>query len=439
LDSADITILAFHGGSAMLDEFRLHKFLLAARSPYFRRKFKEARPEKEKHRPYRTVRMTDSIDSRAFETAVKFMYLGEVTDAGDEEVAINIERLSRHLEIPELWDLVMVAGDQKQRRATRTEAVEKAQEEMDTWFREVVLPGKIVVDNPDEVEKLRVEQNNDSFADLVLAAEDDLDEVEDGDRVGNGAVRKGPRTVLYPVHKGMLRSEFFTTMLTSPFKEGRKPEEHEALPVVPIDVSPPVLELVLSFLYSEKTEIPLIHALDLLFAAEQLLIDRLKLKCSHVICTADSDDLPYSIYDVVRVGWLCRVRRLEEFGAKYIAERLEDYLDDPELAELVAESAERIKERQETDTIELVDDIRYYLGVRFTQRIGKEDALFEGEDAATEEGLALEIGGEEDVEVDEDPGLDPLLERRERRLEDLLGRIDLLLGELLLAVISVIG
>ena len=62
------------------------------------------------------------------------------------------------------------------------------------------------------------------------------------------------------------------------------------------------------------------------------------------------------IYDVVRAGWDTRVHRLEEFGARYMALRLERFIDEPEFAQLVKESAERIQGRQETDTVELIDE-----------------------------------------------------------------------------------
>ena len=73
--------------------------------------------------------------------------------------------------------------------------------------------------------------------------------------------------------------------------------------------------------------------------------------------TADSQP-PSWIYQVIRSGWDCRVHRLEEFGARYLAYRLESYIDDEEFKEIVRESAARITARQETDTVEIVDDIR---------------------------------------------------------------------------------
>src|SRR5690606_36021198 len=88
-------------------------------------------------------------------------------------------------------------------------------------------------------------------------------------------------------------------------------------------------------------------------------------------------------------AWDLKVQRLEEFAARYLASRLEDYIDEDEFAELILESASRLKERHETDTIELLDDIRYFLGERFKYRFegsGINDLLRPGEAAGGEEG-----------------------------------------------------
>jgi len=102
------------------------------------------------------------------------------------------------------------------------------------------------------------------------------------------------------------------------------------------------------------------------------------------------------IYEVVRAAWDTRVQRLEEFGARYIAYRLESYIDEPEFAELVEESAKRVKARQETDTVELVDDIRYYLSERFRLRF-EDSGLDEMMDENPEQNRHQE--GNEEVEV----------------------------------------
>ncbi|KAL8712073.1 MAG: hypothetical protein Q9225_007000 [Loekoesia sp. 1 TL-2023] len=216
----------------------------------------------------------------------------------------------------------------------------------------------------------------------------------------------------------LLRSEFFLTMFSSAFREAQSTQH---LQIIPIDCSPAVLEIILTFLYTEKADFPLDLAIDVLFAADLLLIDRLKQKAAVVISTLGNGTMePASdlqivgteippaeenidIYDVVRAGWLTRVPRLEEFGARYFAYRLENYIDEEDFADLIRESAGRIKGRQETDSIELLDDIRYYLSERFRLRFedsGLEDMMDEEnvgderkKDVAEDEGVGVSDGG----------------------------------------------
>ncbi|KAH0614003.1 uncharacterized protein H6S33_005889 [Morchella sextelata] len=370
IDVTDVTILATSSSSAVIKEFKLHKFLLAARSPYFQRKLQQQTK----------IRLANSFDARAFDIAVRYMYLGEVMESAPQDVLLGVEKLSRHLEIPEMWELVLVAGDPRVRRQKRSESVKQAQDNLDEWFKKFVIGQKIELGPGEKPGDVRVDKHNEMFADILLQADEFESSENEEDEANADAPRILKRSVIYLVHKAILRSEFFTIMFSSPFREGQKSRDDEPLQVIPLDMSPAVLELVLAFFYSEKVEIPLDIALDALFAADQLFIDRLKTRCAQVISTAGhTDDLPYSIYDVIRAGWLTRIHRLEEFGAKYIAERLEFFIDDKNFADLIQESAERIENRQETDTIELVDDIRYYLNERFRMRM--EDMQMYEEDA----------------------------------------------------------
>jgi len=171
----------------------------------------------------------------------------------------------------------------------------------------------------------------------------------------------------------------------------------------------------LTFLYTERADFGLDIAVDVLFAADQLFIEKLKQRAAIIISAlgngatsaVESDnprgatdaDEAVDIYEVIRAGWDTRVQRLEEFAARYIAYRLEYYIDQPEFAELVQESANRVKARQETDTVELVDDIRYYLSERFRLRF-EESGLDEMMDeeaalkASTAEGDLVDAMGD---------------------------------------------
>ena len=383
------------------ETFHLHKFVLSARSPYFSNKLSIA--------PDTTSwKLPPAILPQAFGIAIKYIYLGEIpndvgggpgTGFSEDDVLEGIDKISRHLEIRSLWDDIIEGGDRRLARQHRTEEVEKGRDQMEAWFTDNVLRHKVIV-NTEKADDVKWDRNNGIFADVMLRADEseeatDLEEVPeeneksyvrdtedplDGIPVGpvsqnsrSPSQSRNPRkSTLFPVHKAMLlRSEFFLTMFSSGFREA---QDTQHLQIIPIDCSPQVLEIVLKFLYTEKTDCPLEFAIDVLFTADLLLIEKLKQKAAVVISTlgngsmsqiparldvseeTQSEQPELDIYDVVRAGWLTRVPRLEEFGARYFAYRLESYIDEDDFADLVKESAARIKGRQETDTIELLDE-----------------------------------------------------------------------------------
>jgi hypothetical protein len=428
---SDISLIA---GS---ESFNMHKFILAARTPYFQKKL-EAQPETT------TWKLAPTIPVESFQVALRYVYLGnlprDIVPAGsrvtEEDVLKGLDKISKQLEIEQLWEAIMASGDRRLARQRYEDEVVRALGQMDGFFREHVIGKKMVVDTS-RVDEVKWKHDNSIFADVLLRADEPVPEEEvetesgDADRqpqasrvqsipIGPAALSedngdfsssKRPRkSVLYPAHRAMLiRSEYFGRMFSGDFVEARKTEN---LRVITVDCTPEVLELVLRFLYTENTDnITLDHALDLLYAADMLFLDTLKTKAAVAISTLGSGsaqpnasahqnsnkmdkknheghvDAPdelneeqlateaINIYDVIHAAWDLRIQRLEEFGARYLAYRLEDYIDEAEFQELIRESAERLRSREETDTIELLDDIRYYLSERFRLRF--EDAGLE--------------------------------------------------------------
>ena len=387
--------------SALDEIFHVHKFILAARSPYFRSKL-SADPD--------TVswKLPTTIPPQSFEIALKHLYLGELprevgggpgTGFTDSEVLAGVDRISKHLEIQNLSQLILDSSDRRLARQRRQDEVERGRHQIESWFLENVLKHALVVETA-RADDIKWDRNNGIYADVLLRAdEDEANEPETKPRaeekkastnllglpiVQSGASRSPSRSrtlrrsKVYPCHKAMLiRSEFFMTMFDSQFKEAL---ETLHLQIVPVDCSPEVLEVILTFLYTEKAEFGLDLAVDVLFAADMLFLEKVKAKAAVIISTLangtattmatedEREDEMMDIYEVLRAAWLTRVQRLEEFAARYIAYRLEQYIDDPEFAELVKESASRITLRQETDSIELLDDIRFYLSERFRLR-----------------------------------------------------------------------
>ena len=400
--------------------FQLHKFVLSARSPYFQKKLRE-KPET------KSWKLAPKIATDSFETCIRYLYFGEAsvrgqdTDAAETLVLEGVDKLSRQLEIPQVFDAILNPGDRRQARQRRQDEVERGRDQMQGWFREHVLQKQFEVD-ADKTDEVQWKRDNSSFADVLLLAdvtdEDESDETAD---THSSNIPIGPsqanntntrRKTLFPAHRAMLlRSELFATMFTSPFREGQISSDATdddttdsaatpTLQIIPVDCTPAVLSVILTFLYTENASFPLSIALDVLHAADMLFIEKLKQRAALLISTlgnggagsiiepehprgnntkpgvaaispftSEEHEQPLEwIYEVVRSGWDCRVHRLEEFGARYMAYRLESYIDDEEFKELVRESAARIKLRQETDTVEIVDDIRYYLSERFRLR-----------------------------------------------------------------------
>ncbi|KAF1989178.1 hypothetical protein K402DRAFT_350925 [Aulographum hederae CBS 113979] len=405
--TTDIIIVSEDGES----EWHLHKFVLAARSPYFQKKLEDA-PETT------TWRVPSRIPRQSFEVAIRYIYMSEVTaDLGDvdeeQNILTGIHKLSRLFQIDGLFESLVDGGDRRLVRQIRTEEIDRGQRQLDEWFKKSILGNKIEVDTS-KVDSIQWDRQNSIFSDCLLQADQDAtDESESSsstsstptsdDRTNSlpigsfrsrspSQTRRPRKSFLYPVHRAMLiRSEFFLTMFSSSFREAQQTEH---LQIIPMDCSPAVLEVVLQHLYTEICVIPLPLAIDVLFVADHVFLEKLKQRAAVIISTlgngsasvveaknprgeteAKGEDEAIDVFEVIRAGWDTRVHRLEEFGARYLAYRLERYVDTDDFMELVKESAGRIKERQETDTVELVDDIRYYLSERFRLRF--EDTNFE--------------------------------------------------------------
>ena len=421
------------------ESFALHKFILSARSPYFSKKLPTL-PDST------SWKLPTNIPPQSFSIALKHLYLGELprdlgggpgTGYTDSEILAGLDRICKNLEIKSLSETVLDNTDRRIARQRRSDEVEIGRDQLQSSFRGNVLRHKVTLPT-DKADNVKWDRNNAIYADILLRADEDNDDADMESHSGShtssssddlpattntlgiplasqptsrsSSLHRPSRTsTLYPCHKAMLiRSEFFLTMFDSHFREALSTPH---LQIIPIDCSPRVMEIILTFLYTESTSFGLDVAVDVLFAADMLFLEKLKTKAAVVISTlgngtaavaiphaaegrprhgpTDDVDDGLDIYEILRAAWLTRVQRLEDFAARYIAYRLERYIDDPEFAEIIRESAGRITSRQETDSIELLDDIRYHLSERFRLRF--EDTGFgEAEEQVILESRQLE-------------------------------------------------
>ena len=385
-----------------------------------------------------------TIPPQAFGIVLKHLYLGELprdlgggpgTGFTDSEVLAGVDRISKHLEIQSLSQLILDSSDRRLARQRRQDEVEAGRDQLSSWFMDNVLKHAVETDTS-RADDIKWDRSNGVFADILLRADEEEEEADEivlakdsqqntsttnalgipmdpssGASRSPSRTRRPGRSKLYPCHKAILiRSELFLTMFESTFREAQQTPH---LQIISIDCSPNILEIILTFLYTEKADFGLDVAVEVLFAADMLFLEKVKAKAAVVISTLGNgnatamptelarEDEELDIYEILRAAWVTRVQRLEEFAARYIAYRLESYIDDPMFAELVKESASRISARQETDSIELLDDIRYYLSERFRLRFedsGLDEVM--DEDAAIAQANADSLAASQPMPVE---------------------------------------
>lgn len=383
----------------------LNRFLLAARSDYFKDKvtpgglwYSES-----------IVSMSSTTDAFVFKVIVDYIYLRTDSLPLDNKTIVDsLRQLAAEIganDLARAIDVVSECKDDKQRAKLKHDHsykfVEKAREDMSKFLMEKIIDNRVSVklelDEEVEIEDIDPKQYLDNLHKLQLIQSDGIPDI-----IMSTVDIPSDSIIYYPVHKSMLmRSEYFATMFESDIfkasikevpcviEEGKsiidKPNIDDThVPIVQMSnncSNSEVAELVLTFLYHDDIKyIPPGLIIELLFAADELLLDRLKTMCAVSITSSFNkftwDEyqellprLGYSSFDLIRVSWQTRCDKLEQHVSKMIAHNLKTIYEDKQqceqLEELIAESASKIQQRQNTDTIELVDDIRYYLSKKY--------------------------------------------------------------------------
>lgn len=393
--------------------FTLNRFILAARSPYFHEKLLKDGAWAEKT----VVEMPSSTNTTVFKTVVDYIYLRTDSLPIDHDgLRDQLVQFAAKLGLQELLDGIErikdVTSDKEKAKIKHDLSfvyMERARKDLETFLKKHVLDGKVT-------SSLEIDQENDDvdFEDIDTAkylSEDQKTQLLNASSVPDiilSSIDIETETVnYYPAHKAIVaRSEYFETMLKSdiflsshePVPEYKDDEKSHSKTIVSrpdirsghvaviqlsnSSTSHKVAEIILSFLYyDEVAHIPLMLTVDLLFAADELFLERLKTMCAVNITsrfpelTYDEflslpDEIGYSANDLIKIAWQTRCERLEQYVTRFIAHNLGSIYKDPEqtrqLCQLIRESSERIQKRQDTDTIELVDDIRYYLSKKYS-------------------------------------------------------------------------
>ncbi|XP_062600559.1 ankyrin repeat and BTB/POZ domain-containing protein 1-like, partial [Saccostrea cucullata] len=97
---------------------------------------------------------------------------------------------------------------------------------------------------------------------------------------------------------------------------------------------------------------------DVLWFADLYMLPGLKRQCANCISKFINSS---NVLQILRSARLFNQARLEDQCSEFIAINLENFVHREDFSQLVREDASEIKGRQETDSIGIIDDIRFHI------------------------------------------------------------------------------
>ncbi|KAI7887082.1 POZ domain-containing protein [Lichtheimia hyalospora FSU 10163] len=360
-------------------EFPVQRFVMAARSQYFREQLLGRWWNESK------VKLSSKlVNATAFASVLQYLYTGQLVDI-NTDVLENMIFVSKHLHMPDLQtrcEELLQEGKTSKNALRAQDAKEMAKIRNDyEAFLETLFAFAAHVSQNDKDKHLYtvtqswLEPDTDKIQDNTLPSAPEATFADVGILIDN---------IVFPCHKAFLcRTQFFDIMLEGTFSEAdvqtsciRYSQGRELhLPLVELhEVSAEAFGYVMEYLYTDRCTIPVEEAYDVLLAADMLMLDRLKSIAAIALTTPDEPIL--DIYDLTRTAISLNVDRLEQWCIRYFADHFDDYINQQRFHDLIRESAQSIAGRQETDSIPLIDDLRYFLGKKYC--IFEEDMNPEG-------------------------------------------------------------
>ncbi|XP_035239446.1 ankyrin repeat and BTB/POZ domain-containing protein 1 isoform X1 [Anguilla anguilla] len=155
------------------------------------------------------------------------------------------------------------------------------------------------------------------------------------------------------------RSDYFRALLEDHFSEGETLQSQPCTPVLTLHNLPhDIFIRVLYYIYSDDTELSEENVQDVLYVADMYLLPGLKRLCGKALALTLCEE---NVLLLWRTARLYRLSRLEDQCTELMARIIDRLVEQPEFAQVVQEDAQAVEDRQETDSIPLVDDIRFHI------------------------------------------------------------------------------
>jgi ankyrin repeat/BTB/POZ domain-containing protein 1 len=152
------------------------------------------------------------------------------------------------------------------------------------------------------------------------------------------------------------RSEYFNALLRDHFCETTA---DDGTPTINIrDVPAEVFCAVVCYIYTNIVQVREEHILEVLCAADMYLLPGLKRGCGAVLGSCLSTD---NVVSRLKTARLFQLPHLEDQCTQFISVHIDKIANDEGLRDLIVQDAREVRSRQETDSIPVVDDIRYHI------------------------------------------------------------------------------
>ncbi|RCH90293.1 hypothetical protein CU098_005033, partial [Rhizopus stolonifer] len=316
-------------------EFHVHRFILTARSTYFADNL-VSRWSGQHHVKFQK----NLIHPNSWQSILRYLYTGYVNYKLEKDVLENMLFATKHLKLNHLHHLLSEGNEDDAQRSQSKQEIKLLRNQLQDLFDNLILIS---------IEAVYVDLWC-KIASWVPSAP-----ARDPESLFTDVAIRLYNNVIFPCHRAYLcRSEFFNTLLSGSFgeqdvQEIRYEQTRLRLPVIELlDIEPDVFYYVLQFLYTDRCDVLAQDAYDVLLVADMLLIDRLKAVAA--IAITNQAEPVVDIYELIQTAIDLEVERVEQYCIEYFADRIDDYIKQPEFLQLIKNSAQTIKKREETGT-----------------------------------------------------------------------------------------
>ncbi|CAL4061976.1 unnamed protein product, partial [Meganyctiphanes norvegica] len=327
-------------------KFLLHRCLLMARSEYFREQFITRWRNRSQ-----IVINKDKLHPLAFEAVMKYIYTGRF-ECPVECVDMCV-RIGVNCKLPGFKVLI-------------EEATRKAQALRESKQRAIQVT--MVVIEPDTSRCRGSENVGEDLRELAQASLPPqlrlwptampFNQMEDTPAFADICfVVEGYR---FMCHKMFFctRSEYFRALLLDHFHESVNDPDLK-IPVLTLhELTAEVFAILVHYLYCNQTIVSMENATDVMMAADMYLVPGLKRQCGVFLGQKLNTS---NVIICIKLARMFQLPRLEDQCVAYMAKNLDQMLVNEELEELIISDAAEVSGRQETDTVTIIDELRYHI------------------------------------------------------------------------------